>query len=208
MKSKFWMVLSFLIVMLLLAGVAGVSGMLGSGEAVQAAGTPRLSIPAAAFTPWKAGEDFDISYPLYNNHGRYLQHFGSHTNPAPPGNLDNHWYIAPIYLPDGVTLTKVIAHWYQENPVALGQFKLQRSEFGKGNFVDMAVVSSGGTIGFGSTSTATISQAVVDNSLYAYWVLFYLPVSRLGPPTLIKNVWGCGAQIEYSSAIYLPAIAK
>ena len=105
-----------------------------------------------------------------------------------------------------MTLTKVIAHWYQENPVALGQFKLQRSEFGKGDFVDMAVVSSGGTIGFGSTSTATISQAVVDNSLYAYWVLFYLPVSRTGAP--ITKVWGCGAQIEYSSAIYLPAIAK
>jgi hypothetical protein len=189
MKSKFWIVLSSCMVVLVLVG------LLGSGDAVQAAGTPRLSIPSAAFQPWVGGQD-------YENHGRFLKHLG----PGAVGTLGNHWYIAPIYLPDGVTLTKVTAHWYQQSPVALGQFKLQRSKFGLGNFEDLAVFDSGATNGYGSTSTATISQAVVDNSLYAYWVLFHLPVSAGTVPGI--NVYGCGAQIEYSGGVFLPAIAR
>ena len=205
MRRKFWIVLSACVVLLGLVavagGAAGVSGLPGSGDAVQAAGaTFRLSIPAAAFTPWKSGATVS-----YENHARFLKHLG----PGIPGSLDGHWYIAPIYLPDGVTLTKVIAHWYQKHPGEHGQLKLQRTKFGQGNYTDMAVVDSGGTGGYGSTSTTTISQAVVDNSLYAYWVLFYLPVSGLFFGTQV-DVWGCGVQIEYTYpfATYLPAVAK
>ena len=193
MKSKFWIVLSSCIVVLVLVG------LLGSGDAVQAAGTPRLSIPAAAFQPWKHEGAIGAKY---ENHGRFLKHLG----PEAVGTLGSYWYVAPIYLPDGVTVTKVTAHWYQESPVALGQFKLQRSKFGLGNFQDLAVFDSGTTANFGSTSTTTINLAVVDNSLYAYWVLFYLPVSAGTVPGI--NVWGCGAQIEYSGGVFLPAISK
>lgn len=198
MKSKFWIVLSFCIVVLVLVG------LFGSGDAVQAAGTPRLSIPSAAFQTWKSG----FNYPTYENHGRFLKHLGPGpvgTFPAPP---DNYWYIAPIYLPDGVTVTKVIAHWYQQNPNFPGQMKLQRSTLGSANYVNMVEIDSAGVSGYGSTSTTTINQAVVDNSLYTYWVLFYLPVSDGGTTPGSKNVWGCGAQIEYSGGVFLPAISK
>ncbi len=186
---------------LVLVGVAGVSGLLGSGDAVQASGTPRLSISSAAFTPWKHDGAIGAKY---ENHGRFLKHLG----PDAVGTLGSYWYIAPIYLPDGVTLTKVIAHWYQQNPVAKGQFKLQRTKFGQGNYEDLVVVESGTTTGYGSTFTTTISQAIVDNSQYSYWVLFYLPASDGTIGLGDKNVWGCGAQIEYSSAVFMPVIAK
>jgi hypothetical protein len=193
MKSKFWIVLSSCMVVLVLVG------LFGSGDAVQAAGAPRLSIPAAAFTPWKHEGAIGAKY---ENHGRFLKHLG----PEAVGTLGSYWYVAPVYLPDGVTVTKVTAHWYQESPAALGQFKLQRSKFGTAPWVDMAVFDSGATSGYGSTSTATINQAVVDNSLYTYWVLFYIPASLGTSPG--SNVWGCGAQIEYSGGVFLPAIAK
>ncbi len=204
MKRKFWVVPSSLVLVLVLVGVVGVSGLFGSGDAY----AYRLSIPAAAFQPWKSGDN----YAIYENHGRFLKHLGSGPGiPAAVGKLDGYWYIAPISLPDGAMVSKVIAHWYQETPVDHGHFNLGRSEFGKDTFVDLVAIDSTGVSGYGPTFTTTIgtgTQAVVDNSRYAYWVLFQLPVSKGTIPGI--NVWGCGAQIEFGfpDNVYLPVITR
>jgi hypothetical protein len=195
MKRKFSITLNSWIVLLALVGMAGFLGLLGFGEQVQAAGTSRLTIPAAAFNPWVNGQ-------TYQNDARFLKHLG----PGNVGSLGNYWYIAPISLPDGATLTNVIAHWYQESPVVPGLFKLQRSKLGTGNYENLAAIDSSGISGYDAKSTTTISQTVVNNSLYSYWVLFQLPVSLGTVPG--SNVWACGVQIEFTFPLSMPAVLK
>ncbi|MFX1263433.1 MAG: C25 family cysteine peptidase, partial [Promethearchaeota archaeon] len=140
-----------------------------------ASGKSRLTIPAAAFTPYQDGYD-------YENHGRFLIHKG-----GPEG-----WYFAPVHLPHGAQVTKMIFNWYNNSQTGQAQAKarLQRTEFGQGNYLAMAYVTTGlGGIGGGSSQDDTIAYATIDNVKYAYWANFDLPATT--------DVRGCSVVIEY-----------
>jgi hypothetical protein len=204
MHGRMWIVVSSCVLALAIVWTAGhgigIWAPAGSGDAARAAGPAiKVSIPATAFTPWKNGQS-------YENHGRYLIHKG----PGAVGTLGNYWYSAPLYLPDGVEITRLIFHWYEQNAGAHGQLKLQRFKYGYSDYTDMAVVNSpGGNSGFGHTSTTSIAGKVVDNSHYTYGVLFYLPVSGTAG-NVTRNVWGQAAIVEYEypNAAYLPVVDK
>lgn len=202
MRLKKGLLLRFFLMVTVLSGCGIVSELIGYYDLVYAAGsTNRITIPAAAFQPWTNGQ-------LYENHARYLKHLG----PGAIGSRGDYWYIAPIYLPDGATINKVIFHWYQmQTPGffnAVGQLKLQKTEFGKLNFVEMALVETPLTNGHGSTFTTTIAQPVVDNSIYAYWVVLNLPMSGEVYHGLSCYFYGAGAQVEYTYPVSLPLIRR
>lgn len=116
-----------------------------------------LTIPAPAFQPFTGDQQFA-------NHGRYLFHYGGSSN----------LYLAPVYLPQNSTVTKLTFHFYDNEQLAVAIAKLQRTEFGKMNYVDMAYVDSG-WYGYGPVSDDTIEYATIDNRKYGYWVTLTLP---------------------------------
>ncbi len=146
--------------------------------AVATAGARHLSIPAAAFVPAAA-------YNSYENHGRYLKHF------AQPPELEAGYYVAPIQLPQGAILSK-LTFYYRDTTVGQAIADLVRHKHDtQGTLLMAEVVSSDTwTPGFGSASTTNFNPtAVIDNSLYSYYVHLSLPPDG--------QVWGCGVEIEY-----------
>jgi hypothetical protein len=151
---------------------------------VTTAGTAHLTIPASAFTPHEDGYDFQ-------NDGRYLQHFHS-----PNGGNGRGWYLAPVNLPDGAVVTKMTFYYRDNNTTADGVARLQRTNLA-GDYAGMATVdTSGGWVPYWNKSTTAISRAQIDNSHYAYWVVWDLPYSSK-PPGELDIIWGCSVVIEY-----------
>jgi hypothetical protein len=159
-----------------------------------------LSIPAAAFTSYRDGYD-------YQNHGRYLKHFHDEN-----GLLDAGVYYAPVNLPDGAVVTRVTYHYYLTYTSGYaGDVYLQRSKLDQDDYSNMA--SKGiypPPTGFKSASTDEITNPTIDNSQYEYWVAVVLPVSQSGED---QQIWNCGVVIEYtppetfSGVMTIPAAA-
>jgi hypothetical protein len=156
-----------------------------AATAVTTAGTAYLTIPASAFTPHEDGYDFQ-------NDGRYLKHFD-----GPSGGNGRGWYLAPVNLPNGAVVTKM-TFYYRDNSTADGVARLQRTNLA-GGYENMASVdTSGGWSApwYKSKSTTAIGHAQIDNSRYAYWVVWDLPYSSK-PPSVLDIIWGCSVVIEY-----------
>ena len=137
-----------------------------------------LTIPAAAFTPFEDGYD-------YENHGRYLKHLHS-----AGGGTERGWYYAPVQLPHGAEVTKFTFYWYDGLMLEDGVAKLQRAWFYSDNFEDMAEATSSLYPGYGSSVDTTISNANISLGNYSYWVVWDLPASA--------GVMGCSVVIEYN----------
>lgn len=146
-----------------------------------------MSISAGSFVPYEDGYD-------YQNHARYMFHFS-----GPSGAASRGWYLAPVQLPDGAMITKITTHWYDNKDDADGLGLLQRSTLGLGNFIQLATTdSSGGSpyVYFGKSATE-ITNPVVDNKHYTYWVTVDLPLSTGSSHPGVGDVAFCGATIEY-----------
>ncbi len=151
-----------------------------------------VSIPAAAFTPYEDGYD-------YQNDARYLSHFHD-----PLGGGNRGWYLAPVQLPQGAQVTGATFYWHDQYALFLAFARLQRTDLA-GNFDEMAMMTSNGTftIGFfGKTSTTSITNPIIDNRNHTYWVVWDLPV------TSKADVRGCGMVLTYSFLVYIPSIRK
>jgi hypothetical protein len=142
--------------------------------------TGRLSIPAAAFVP------FSDNY-QYENLGRRLTYLG--------GPARAH-FEAPVHLPQGAQVTKVTFHFNDDSTAANGYARLCRTDLA-GNYLDMAYIDSYYAWGYAGRSDTSIESPVVDNSQYAYWVYWDLPIST----GTGNNVWGCGVVIEYDAPV-------
>jgi len=143
-----------------------------SSSAPAATSMGHLSISAAAFTAYQDGYD-------YVNTARHLVHNG-----GPQG-----WYLAPVYLPQGATVTRVTFHWY-DNSTSNGLVRMQRTQFGLDDFLEMAYAASSGSPGYGSSEDTSIAYDTIDNTQYAYWVVWDIPAT--------DQFRACGVVIEYS----------
>jgi hypothetical protein len=141
-------------------------------EYTTAPGTPDpglIAIPPAAFTPFSDQHH-------YYNFGYSFENFNG------PASLSGRgWYVAPVNLPEGATVTGLILQWKRNLTTSQqGTAILQRSLLSNGNYDNLASVSSepgSGTL-VSSTTTHTISNPLISNSLYTYWVVLDLPNSN------------------------------
>ncbi len=151
-----------------------------------------VSIPAAAFTSYEDGYD-------YQNDARFLSHFHD-----PLAGNNRGWYLAPVQIPHGAQVTQLAFYWYDPTASYSGIARLQRTDL-VGNYEELASLTSEGTplFGFyGKTVTTSIAKPIIDNRYHAYWVVWDLPV------TALADIRGCGMIINYSFQIYLPAVRK
>jgi hypothetical protein len=158
-----------------------------------------ISASAGAF-----GIQYEDGYFFYN-HGRYLFHLHS-----PGGGVADGKYLTPVALPQGATLTKMQFYWNDQSTGDHGTAKLQRARLGTVDLEDMASASTQYLpTGYGDSADATIAGATVDNTRYAYWLLWTLPVSTGGGAgSGPNNIGGNGVILEYNYRSYLPMIRK
>jgi hypothetical protein len=161
----------------------------------QATHPNRLSVSAAAFVPHEDGYDFE-------DHGRLLFHLHS-----PNGGTANGWYYAPVELPQGVTITGMLSYMFDESNDN-GLVKLQRTHLGQGDYQNMATCVSFAW-GFGIVAPDVITGATIDNTRYAYWLVWDLPVAAgTNPHPSPGDVLGNGVILEYSYEVWLPLISR
>lgn len=122
------------------------------------------SMPVAGFTAFQDGY-------TYLNTGRYLYH-----NSGPGGDTSsNGWYFARLTLPHGATISSLKV-FYSINSSYGGYARLQRTRLGYGDYSDLALISiPAGTQGDYSLTTTAITNGLVDNTQYAYWLTLDLP---------------------------------
>ena len=140
-----------------------------------------VSVSAAAFQPRYDGYQF-------TNHGLYV------TNSN--GTSDD--WIAPVQLPHGARVTKVIFYYSDSDSGNDVRIRLYRSPFSMEAF-DMADLESLGSSGGGSVETISINYADVDNAQYEYF--FHLTI-----PTDLTGAYG--VVIEYTYPASLPLILR
>jgi hypothetical protein len=126
----------------------------------------KVTVPPPAFSPFEDGYTFYVS-------GSALVHkYGPGTTNA------RGWYLAPLHLPDGAAVTEMDFTWSRtSNVTATATALLQRTHLGQDTYENMASTSSDPGAGafVGTSSTANITNNLINNQLYAYWVLVDLP---------------------------------
>jgi hypothetical protein len=151
-----------------------------------------LSIPAAAFAPYEDGYDFQ-------NEGPYLMHYHS-----PDSGTANGWYLAPVQLPQGVTVAKMTFHFFDDSTTNNIVARLQRSDLAGSSYEMATVDSTGYSAGYSNRSDTTIDSPVIDNLHNSYWVLWDGPVyAGTG-----YDASGVSVVIECNFRVYLPAVLK
>lgn len=146
------------------------------GDLTWKAKTSYISVPAAAFQPSIFGDVSPfLGDPHHINTGDKLV-IGSH-------NHDVYDYVAPVKLPQGATVTRLIFYWYDTHSSDNASVRL----YCDSNEMAGATSSTGG---YSSSEDTTISYATIDNWNYTYYLETTLPTQ--------SNVWLRFVVIEYA----------
>ena len=91
-----------------------------------------------------------------------------------PDDSSSYWFVCPVQLPHGATVTRFTFYWRDSSSSTFeGECELRRSNFTSSL---MAKLSTNGSAGVDdSDTTTTITNPVVDNAAYAYWLQLYFP---------------------------------
>lgn len=135
--------------------------------------TGYISVSAAAAQPIMNG------YSYYKNWG-YIQNSGSSTE----------FFFVPLQLPHNATVTKLTVYWYDASAAADMTVTLRRVDHINQYYIMAPSLGSTGSAGYNSSFTSSISQAVINNTLYSYILYIILP----DPDTRFA-----GALIEYTT---------
>jgi hypothetical protein len=131
------------------------------GDLTWEAKTSYLSIPAAALQPNDESITWDIS--------TQGDHFFS---------TSNTYYVAPVFLPHGATVTE-IKTWWEDQSGNDASLELRRADpFSTSAYTTMVTLETLGTGQFVSSET-TITDPVIDNSQYSYILYVELPDSDI-----------------------------
>jgi hypothetical protein len=133
--------------------------------------TSYLSIPPADFQPREDGYDYlvDITA-IWNN----------------DGNSD--YFIAPVHLPQGATVTKLTFYWRDNSP-SNGSLVLALSNFQGAAYYMAEAYTNGQSTTMSSSEDTSIASGQIDNSQLNYSLTLYLPDSQ---------IIATGAVIEYT----------
>lgn len=180
------------------AGAVGASeiaaGAVGSGEiadgavalvdlanAARGVGTNgSIVVPAAAFQPTTETTDYALSALGYMSAG---------------ATFTGVCIVAPVNLPDGVTVTQFELSVLDNSSVNMGPFNLERVAFGTATLDTMATVSTGSASATVQVvSDTTIANAAVSGSAYAYQISGCFSSDLISPTTIRLYA----ARISYS----------
>lgn len=160
--------------------------------------TGYLSIPGSAFVPNGLGiqsYETDVTGGL-THLGFWVIAAGGETfsRDTDPGK-----YFAPVNLPQGAKVTKVVAYWEDYNS-GNAQINLYNRELtASGSGTNMVGLSTSGTSGtFSSSQTTSISEPTIDNSTHIYTLAFDSPASETGAPPKPINFYGVVIEYTYT----------
>ncbi len=151
----------------------GVYGFSSTNKAIYAGGdahvegnltwrakTSYLSVPAAAFTA------------RTDPNGRTNDGFAL-------SNSAGGTFYAPVALPHGATVTDMTFYWWDNDSSRGITCTLRLDAMGQAGWFDtaMAEVVSVGSNGSGFSSTSSISEAIIDNQHYIYYLKWEMPAS-------------------------------
>ena len=134
-----------------------------------------LAIPPPAFVPNLDTQDWEITQAYVRNRAVLTQQV----------------YVAPVYLPDGATVTKLTLYGGRVDVDAVMQLWLRRSNRQMG-LETMATVLADWTTGYSSGYDDTIDYAVIDNENYDYSLELILD-----PNDAVEDVTFTGALIDW-----------
>jgi hypothetical protein len=116
-------------------------------------------------------------------------------------DASDHYYEAPVSLPNGATITKFVVWYYDNNATLDMSADLALVSVDATHGTSMAnVTSSGASTGNRYGQITTISNATIDLQSYSYFVQVYLPPSA--------NLGVLAFRIDYQYASYLSLITK
>jgi hypothetical protein len=124
------------------------------------------------------------------------------------GGADPGVYLAPVYLPQGSRVNAFRCTYYDKSAAKSGSAYLVRTKMGVNE--DLATTASVGSSGYTSTTDVNVANNIIDNSQYAYFVYWVLPVSSTTEPPDSTDVLGVRMRIDYSppNYAYLPLVRK
>ena len=103
---------------------------------------------------------------------------------------------APVNLPDGVIVERLIFYWKDQNSEHNGWAEFGRTDFtGLGKVIGESAETR--DLSVSGNSTGVINTRI-NNSTYGYYVSI----------TLLPSITAYGIQLEYSYQVYLPTIFK
>ena len=113
----------------------------------------------------------------------------SDTSDAPP-------VLAPVHLPHGATITNFKAFIYDPVEIDYASALLQRVRLDDGTVSTVANVNSNDQVlGYGAFPTNVITDAVVDNEDYAYYVKAFGVDVSCSPTPPLYCPWPVGLEI-------------
>jgi len=152
-----------------------------------------VSLSNAPFTGFY--EDYD-----FENHGSWLFHTQSEG-----GGSSNGTYLSAVNLPQGARITRFSLASYDAS-ASSGTALLVRARQGVNETLAQGTTS--GSSGYNTVADNTINYSTVDNSQYAYYVYWNLPVASTPPPPGTGDVVGCRLYIEYDFSLFLPLVRR
>lgn len=105
-------------------------------------------------------------------------------NKLTPADSSSPYYYAAVQLPHGATITNVYFAWYDTSGSNNAECKLFRNNLAGGG-IEMAKVTSSGSSGYGGGNDPSITEPLVDNSMYAYYLQWHLPDSNTGGTAVV-----------------------
>ena len=149
-----------------------------------------LVIPAAAFNlDGTTGSDYFFSFG-----GGYLQQTGAGTS----------CFSAPLYLPDLEPVTSMVAYVYDSSGASNLAIQLRRVPWGTFSSQVMGSVISSGSSGFQTLEDATISNPIVDQRDF----LYYLTTCLAGNAGSTLRLYGVEINYGAPEGIFLPVVAN
>lgn len=110
-------------------------------------------------------------------------------------------YEAALTLPDKVTITKVVAYYYDNSPNNIS-IRMYRCFISASNCDSMSqMTSSGASTDFRYQAQNVIAYSVIDQQNYSYIIELYIPAAG-------TNLRLTGVRIDYANTSYLPLIQQ
>lgn len=161
-----------------------------------AAPSGSISLSNANFIGFHDGFDFE-------NHARWMFHLHGEGGSSARGV-----YLAPVYLPDRTKITKLCVTFYDDSNTVNGAAYLARTRLGSGTNEIIAPLHGLGSGGYMTpcyTDSHLGVNSLINNSQYAYYVYWDLPVSTAPGPNA-GDVVGVSMRVDYVDVeqIFLP----